>query len=490
MNQESKNLIPRPPIVVVMGHIDHGKTTLLDYIRKSNVAGKESGGITQHIGAYETGFEGKQITFIDTPGHEAFSKMRGRGAKVADIAILVVAADDGVKPQTKEALEAIKKSSIPFVVAINKIDKNNADPERTKHDLAESEVFLEGRGGTVPYVEISAKDGRNVSQLLETVLLIAEMENISADANAFASGVVIESHRDHKRGNTSTLLILNGILKKGLYVVAGDAFTKIKILENFIGKAISDAGPSSPILIVGFDKLPAIGSEFKTFESQKEAEDEILSKNSAIKQKTPSVFSGKPVLGLVIKADVLGSAEAIEHEIDKLRGDNFDIKILRVGAGDIYEDDVKFASSSENPFIVAFKVSIHPSARELAHRTKVEIMEFSIIYEATDFLKKKIAELFPPEVIIQMVGKAQILKIFPSVGGKSQIVGGKVLGGVLKKGATFNLLRREKKIGEGKIENLQAGKMNISEVATGSEFGALCFSKLSIATGDILEVAG
>src|SRR3989344_4403886 len=246
----------RPPIVVVMGHIDHGKTTLLDYIRKSNVAARESGGITQHIGAYEAEFNGRKITFIDTPGHEAFSKMRGRGARVADIAILVVAADDGVKPQTKEAFEAIKNAKIPFLVAVNKIDKPNANLERVKNELAEAGVFLEGRGGNVPYAEISAKAGTNVQHLLETLLLMAEMENIKSDISLPASGVIIESHLDSRRGITATLLVREGTLRRGECVLAGDALAKARIFENFAKKSITEAGPSLPAVVVGFDKLP------------------------------------------------------------------------------------------------------------------------------------------------------------------------------------------------------------------------------------------
>ena len=505
MKEETKK-ISRPPIVVIMGHIDHGKTTLLDYIRKSSVAASEAGGITQHIGAYEVKIptpanagseprpQASGITFLDTPGHEAFSKMRSRGAKVADIAILVVAADDGVKPQTKEALEAIKNAAIPFMVAINKIDKPAVDLEKVKNELAEQQVFLEGRGGTVPCAEISAKQGIGVDHLLEIILLLAEMEDITADPKSFASGLVIESHRDPKRGVTSTLLIINGTLKKGEYVAAGEAVAKVKILENFKGEAMDLAGPSQPAVVVGFDKTPQVGAEFITFFSQKDA---LLASSVSVEKNAPkkqneakTAETPSTILGVVIKTDVLGSAEAILHEIEKLKNEKLDLKILRAGAGDLSEDDIKMAASSALPLAVAFKVEISAATRELARRMGVEIAEFEIIYDVADFLKKKIEAILPKEENKILLGRAKILKIFhakAATAPRGQIIGGKVSEGVLKKGAVFDVLRRNKKIGEGKIENLQQGKINIPEVPAGGEFGALANSKISIAEGDELE---
>ncbi len=473
-----------------MGHIDHGKTTLLDYIRKSNVAAKESGGITQHIGAYEAESGGKKITFIDTPGHEAFSKMRGRGAKVADIAILVVAADDGVKPQTKEALEAIKNAKIPFLVAVNKIDKPNANLERVKNELAEAGVFLEGRGGNVPYAEISAKAGTNVPHLLETLLLMAEMENLKSDESLPASGVIIESHLDSKRGITATLLVREGTLKKGESVLAGDALAKARIFENFAKKTITEAGPSSPAVVVGFDKLPLVGAEFRAFKSQKEAEAarrtiSLGEKPSFSGDSKPGFKEGDISLGLVIKTDVLGSAEAILHEINKLKNDKIDFKILRAEAGDISEDDVKLASSASNSLVLGFKVSLAGEVRELGERLGVTIAIFEIIYEISDFIKEKIVKLAPPMLENKIVGRAKVLKIFKD-SGKNQVIGGRVLEGFLKKGTGFYVLRRGNKIGEGKFENLQSGRADAHKIEEG-EFGALVNSKVAILTGDELE---
>lgn len=495
MSNDAKNekSAVRPPIVVVVGHIDHGKTTLLDRVRKTNVAAGETGGITQHIGAYEVEHNGKKITFLDTPGHEAFSKMRSRGAKIADIAVLVVAADDGVKPQTKEALAAIKANALPFIVAINKIDKPGADVDRVKSELAKEEVFLEGRGGNVPAAEISAKEGKGIDELLETILLMAELENFTAEPGKFASGVVIESHLDKKRGITSTLLLRSGTLKKGEYVVAGEAQTKVRILENFLGRPIDLCAPSSPAVIVGFDKLPQVGVEFKAFFSQKEVSAEVQKFKEArikpiLKQdaKTPQEEK-RVVLGIIIKSDVLGSGEAIRHEIDKIKSEKIEIKFLRIEAGEVSPDDVKLVSSAKNSIIVAFKTSIAQDAKDLAERMGVEIAPFQIIYEISTFLKTRMTSILPAEIKRTVLGKAKILKIFKGEK-NSQVVGGKVIEGVLKKNAKYDILRRENKIGSGKIGNIQSGRANVGEVATPDEFGALCDSSIALTTGDALEV--
>ncbi len=491
-NNINEKLKPRPPIVVVMGHIDHGKTTLLDSIRQTDVAAKESGGITQHIGAYEIEISSGKITFIDTPGHEAFSKMRSRGARVADIAILVVAADDGVKAQTREALQAILEAKIPYVVAINKIDKENADSERVKNDLAKENVFLEGRGGSVPFVEISAKSGKNVDHLSETVLLLAELENLKYDVKECASGVVIESHLDKKRGITATLLLKNGILKKGEFILAGDAMSKVKILEDYKGKPIENAHPSSPVLLVGFDKLPQVGSIFNSYITHKEAEaaknEQINEISKANVKKVDESELNLPTLGVVIKADVAGSAEAIKNELLKLARPDVNIKILRAEVGEVAEDDVKISSSSSNPVILAFNVSHKFEVKELADRLGVEIASFKIIYELINFVKEKIENLAPKVEKRILLGRAKVLKIFSEENIKKQIIGGKVLEGVINYGASFEILRRENKIGEGKIENLQSGKIKVKEIAPPEEFGAMVFASHMISSGDLLEV--
>ena len=504
--QSAKNSpVTRPPIIVVMGHIDHGKTTLLDRIRKSNVAAGEAGGITQHIGAYQVELKTKDtqlktITFLDTPGHEAFTKMRSRGAKIADIAILVVAADDGVKPQTKEALIIIKENKMPYLVAINKIDKAGADIDKVKSELAKEEVFLEGRGGNIPVCEIAAKEGRGVDELLETILLMAELEGFKGDPAKFAEGVIIESHLDKRRGNTSTLLVRDGTLKKGEYVVACGSMTKVRILENFLGEGIDKAGFSTPAVVVGFDKLPQIGAGFQAFFSQKEAAEEIRKFKEASRSstpgvggpQTPGVFSrdvdddAKVILGIVIKSDVQGSGEAIRHEIEKIKSEKIEIKYLRIEAGDVSLDDIKLASSAKNTMIVAFKAGISRDAKDLAERMGVPIVSFQIIYEIAKFVKEKMLEILPAETQKTILGKAKIAKIFK--GEKDgQVVGGKVIEGFIKKSAKYNILRRENKIGTGKIDNLQSGRTNVGEVEAPNEFGAMCDSSLALVPGDVIE---
>lgn len=489
--------ISRPPIVVVMGHIDHGKTTLLDTIRKSEVAAGEAGGITQHIGAYEVEHEGKRITFIDTPGHEAFGKMRSRGATVADIAILIVAADDGVKPQTKEALDAIKSAGIPYCVAINKIDKPAADVERVKNDLAHEEVFLEGRGGTVPVVEISAKANTGIDRLLETILLLAELEDLTYNPNDFASGVVIESHLDPKRGITSTLLVRNGALKKNEYIVAGPALTKTRIMENDAGKSVETVRGSAPVVVVGFDSLPPVGAEFKTFFSQKEAlnfqrlfkEADLAGKSAAgvptVKVDTETV-SGVSV-AIIIKSDTEGSGEALIHEIKKIVAPGLTVKMLKVESGDVSQDDIALASSAQNPIIIAFRVAIRSGMSELAEKSSVTLSKFDIIYEVADYLKKKIEELLPPEKTRARIGRAKILKIFKG-DARAQVLGGRVIEGKIRKGARFEVLRRNNAIGEGIVESLQSGKLTAAEIEETQEFGALTNTSITIVPEDVLEI--
>ena len=489
----------RPPIVVVMGHIDHGKTTLLDYIRKTKVAERESGGITQHIGAYKVEITTKEnevrsITFIDTPGHEAFSKMRSRGARVADLAILVIAADDGVKPQTKEALEAINSAGIPFIVALNKIDKPEANLERSKKDLAENNVLIEEWGGKVPLVPISAKTGQGVNDLLEVVALVSDLEDLKADPQARASGVVIESHLDSRRGNTATLIIQNGLLRQGEFVVSGNSIAPVRIFEDFAGHSIKEAFFGQPVRVVGFNILPEVGSTFETFSSKKEAESILLKTVKTKIEKPTSVVEGLKAqeeqifeIPVIIKADVAGSAEALESEIKKLNSEKFKIKILRSRTGAINEDDVKLASSSPNSIIVGFKVGVEKTALDLAERFSVRIRTFDVIYEITDWLKEEIKNILPEEVVEKELGRAKILKIFKQ-SAKEQIVGGRVLEGLVVSGRKFRIKRRGNLLGEGRIQELEQGKKRTAEVEKGNEFGLKIIAKLELARGDEIEV--
>ena len=323
MNQSKAGSLPRPPIVVIMGHIDHGKTTILDWYRKTKVVESESGGITQHIGAYEVIHNGKNITFIDTPGHEAFSKMRARGVRVADIAVLVVAADEGVKPQTKESLATIRESGVPFLIAFNKVDKPAANPERVKQELAQENVLVESYGGKVPSVEISAKEGRNMDELLETILLMAELEDLSYNPEKNADGVVIEAHRDPKRGVSATLLIRDGVLHYGEFLAMETSADKIKILENFLGAPITEARASSPVLAVGFSLPPPTGSKFSAFASREEAEKYRAERPKETtyadaKKNNHAADKEKLQFNCIIKTDVAGSQEAVADAIQKL----------------------------------------------------------------------------------------------------------------------------------------------------------------------------
>ncbi|MFZ2072751.1 MAG: translation initiation factor IF-2 [Minisyncoccia bacterium] len=489
--QKEQTNTERPPIVVVMGHIDHGKSTLLDYIRKTNIVDKETGGITQHISAYEVVHKDehgkdRKITFLDTPGHEAFSKMRERGAKVADIAILVVSAEDGVKPQTIEAWKTIEESKIPYIVAINKIDKPGANVEKTKMELAENEIYLENYGGKVPFTEISAKVGTGVDNLLSLILILAEMENLTGNYSEKASGFVIEANLDSKRGIQATLIIKNGSIKKGMTVAVEDALCSTRIIENFLGKMINEATFSSPIRLVGFDKMPTIGSEFKSFEKKKEAEEYV--KGLKIKSNCDEILkeTNKKIIPIVLKADVAGSIEAIEKEVQKIKDDNAEFRIVQKGAGPISESDIKAVTSCEDVLVIGFNVKADNSATELAFKRGISIAFFDIIYKMTDWLKEEMEKRRPKIETTEITGKAKIIKAFSRTK-ERQIVGGKVLEGKISLGGIVKIMRRDFEIGRGKIVNLEKSKVKTSEVEEGTEFGTMIESKIEIVGGDIIE---
>jgi len=491
MNQEKQNLIQRPPVVVVMGHIDHGKSKLLDYIRKANIAEKEAGGITQHVGAYEVETKGRRITFLDTPGHEAFSKIRSRGARVADIAILVVAAEEGIKPQTMEAYKAIEKAGTPFVIAINKIDKPEANPEQVKGQLAENEIFVESYGGKVPSVNISAKTGQGVDELLDMILLMADLENLSADPSANASGVVVESHMEPKRGISATLLILNGAVKRGQFIVSGNALAPVRIFEDFRGDTLGKATFSSPIKIVGFNNLPQVGAEFKTFDSKKEAEEAVavfVPKEIKIETlATRTEEENKIIIPVVIKADVSGSVEAVEKEIRKLESEEVVLNILRKEVGVISEDDAKLVSGATDPVVLGFNVSIDPSAKDIMERTGVKVNTSDIIYRLSEWLKEEIEKRKSLIIKEEVTGAAKILKTF-SITRNKQVVGGQVLDGKIILNGIVKIKRNGFPVGDGKITNLQHNKIEVSEVGKGDIFGVMIESKIEILKGDEVEI--
>jgi translation initiation factor IF-2 len=491
-NQTQSNTVVRPPVVVVMGHVDHGKSTLLDYIRKTNIVDKEAGGITQHISAYEVvhkdeADKDRKITFLDTPGHEAFSKMRARGASTADIAILVVSAEDSVKAQTIEAWNTIIESKVPYIVAINKIDKPNANVEKTKMDLLEKGIYLEGLGGDVPFVPISAKAGTGIDELLGMILLVADLSSFTGNPKANATGVIIEAHRDPKRGISATGVIKDGSIKAGMYVVAGEAITTTRIMENFLGKPVKEMTFSSPIRFVGFDEVPPVGGTFTAFATKKEAEAFQLEHKSESKKSkgVDGTFEGKTI-PIIIKTDVSGTIEALEKEIEKINTPEISFRIVNAGVGAIGEADLKAASIDSDCVILGFNVKLEPNARDLNETLKVNVQIFDIIYKLIDYIKEILEERRPRQEVTEVSGSAKVLKIFNGTKDK-QIVGGKITAGKVSVGNTVRIMRRDFEIGRGKIVGLEQSKIKASFVEEGTECGILVETKVDIATGDVLE---
>lgn len=478
------SLVPRPPVVVILGHVDHGKTSLLDYIKKTKIADKESGGITQHVGAYEIEVNKNKITFIDTPGHEAFSKIRSRGAKVADIAVLVVAVDEGVKPQTKESFKIIQKENIPFIVAITKIDKSVNNLEKIKNELAEGGILLEGRGGDVPFVGVSSKDGQGIDDLLELIILLSEMQELKADPSNPASGVVIESHIDRFRGNTASLIITDGVLRVKDEIVAGEVSGKIKILENFQGEPIKEATFSSPVRVVGFEGLAPVGEQF--FTGKKgiqivEPSQRTISVSKELGQKDSEIK-----IPLIIKTDAFGSGEALEEVINKLGKEKKWLFLLfKNETGDISESDVKIIPSGQ-VLIIGFRVKKKPEINNLILANKdLVLIEGDIIYEITDKIEEIVKKKFIEKPTEEIIGKLEVLAIFNPVKG-SQLIGGKVIEGKVQNKNNFKLVREEEIISQGKIINLQRNKIEVPEVKAGEECGLLVSRSKELQKGDQL----
>jgi len=495
VKKTATKLTPRPPVIAIMGHIDHGKSTLLDFIRQSNIVAGEAGGITQHISAYEvvhetkTG-EKKKITFLDTPGHEAFSGVRSRGANIADIAVLIVSAEEGVKEQTIEAYKSIIETKTPFIVAINKIDRPNANLERTKQQLAEVGIFVEGYGGNIPFVPISAKAGTGVSELLDMMLLVAEMEELTGNPALSASGLVLEAKLDPQMGTSVTLIIKNGTLHTGDLVAVGNVSAKIKKMENFAGETIKEASFSSPVSVFGFSAIPEIGSCFVSFDDKKMMEKYMAENNQEnICQKiqaTTNSTEGQISIPIVIKTDVYGSLEAVIKEVVKIHPEKVSLNIIQTGVGAITENDVKAASSSTKSIILGFHVKVDASARDQAEKYGVKIMTFDIIYKLSEWLAEEVTARTPKEQIETIVGRAKILKIFNN-NQKKQIVGGQVVSGTLTRGNEVKVMRREAEICHGKITDLQEQKIKTNQVTEGTQFGAEIDAKLDLSAGDYLE---
>ncbi|MEI7709128.1 MAG: translation initiation factor IF-2 [bacterium] len=513
MSEKNKkqNIVPRSPVVVVMGHIDHGKSTLLDYIRKTNITDNEAGGITQNISAYEVVHKddaGKdcKITFLDTPGHEAFSKMRERGANIADIAILVVSAEDGVKQQTIEAWKTIVEAKLPVIVAINKIDKPNANVEKTKQELAEKEIYLENYGGKIPFAEISAKVGTGVDNLLSLILILAEMESFTESTEEGASGFVIEADLDSKRGIQATLIIKNGVMTKGMTVVVEDAIVSTRMIQDFKGAMIDSARPSSPVRLCGFDKMPQVGAPFKSFKNKKEAleyAENLPPRPLGTPPKTggdkftpllvkEGAGGGKKIIPILIKADVAGSLEAIEKEISKIKckGVNSEsavFKIISKGVGPITLSDIKNLANSESVIVIGFNVKADKSAIEVAENQGITISSFNVIYKMTEWLEEEMEKRRPRVETVETTGRAKIIRAFSRTK-ERQIIGGKVIEGQMLLNGNVKIMRRDFEIGRGKIVNLEKGKVKTSIVEEGLEFGMMIESKIEVASGDVIEL--
>jgi len=487
---QAPQITERPPVVVIMGHIDHGKSTLLDYIRKTNIVEGEAGGITQHLSAYVVPHETKEsgvknITFLDTPGHEAFQQMRHRGADVADIAILIVSAEDGVKPQTLEALECIKKAEIPYIVAINKIDKSGANIPNTQASLIENEIYIEGMGGDIPWVGISAKSGEGIDDLLDVLLLASELAELKGDTAASAEGVVIEGHMDAKRGNTATLIIKNGTLSSGSFVVSGKSYAPVRIMENFLGKTIREASLSEPVGIVGWNEIPVVGAPFYTVDNKKEAEKAIAEFDENATEKQVTQNQNIPTIPILIKADVLGTIDAVKHELAKFESDRIAVRIIDTGVGDITASDVQNVSATEDAIIVGFNVKTERAAQDLADRLGVEIESFDIIYKLAEWLEDALKNRTPKKETAIVTGKAKILKHF-SQQKDTHVLGGRVEEGTLSVKQQVKIMRREIEIGTGVLKNIQQQKSDVQSVTEG-EFGMQIDSKTEIVPGDYIE---
>ena len=491
--ENKKEMSGRSPVIVVMGHVDHGKTKLLDAIRTTNVVEGEAGGITQHIGAYQVRHHDQSITFIDTPGHEAFTAMRSRGAKVADIAILVVAADEGVKPQTVEAFRIIEAAKIPYVLAINKIDKPGADINKTKQELStQLNINPEDWGGKAICVPVSAKEGKGINELLDMLLLVAETEadNLKANSGAGAVGTVIEAKVDKGAGPVATILVQNGTLRVGDQLCFNNViYGKVKALKNYKGEIIAAAGPSTPVRILGLKILPEVGDMLEVGEGEKIKIKKIASANSAINKAVTAKEDADDQaakLNLIIKSDVLGSAEAIEESLMKLNNNKVRVKILSKGLGNISEGDVKRAEDS-GAQIVGFNVKIQPQTEILLREKQISVNLYTIIYDLIKDIKGQMQEMVKADLVRKDLGRLKVLVVFRTEKG-FQILGGKVLDGQIVNDTLVEVLRDKDIIAKGKLVRLQSGKQNVKTVAQDQECGLQYEGSPVVQAGDVLNV--
>ncbi|MSU60534.1 MAG: translation initiation factor IF-2 [Candidatus Staskawiczbacteria bacterium] len=480
----------KSPVVVVLGHVDHGKSSLLEAIKDFRITAKESGGITQHIGAYEVEHNAKKITFIDTPGHEAFSAMRLRGASVADVALLVVDAAQSVQPQTKEAIMAIQKAQIPMIVVLNKIDLPNADPQKIKNELSKVEVFVESMGGDVPCVEVSAKEKTGIDELLEMITIVSDMEDLSADISVPAEGLVIESYMDSLKGPVATVIVEKGTLRAKDIIATDLAMAKVKLVQDFQQKPVEKALPGSPAIILGFEKVPGVGERFKTYSSTEEA----LAKVKVEEQKREINYNvletdpDKKIANIILKGDVFGSLEAIDGMLKNLPSDQVSLRILKAGVGDINESDAKLAETVRAQ-IIGFRVKINPGVMALMRndtQKKVRIKTFDIIYELIQEVRNGMEKSLDAENVRKEVGRLKTLLVFWAEKNR-QIVGGKIVEGEFKKSLKLDVMRADVKVGSGRIINLQRDKKDIDLLKKGDEAGILFEGNVKIEKGDILS---
>ena len=501
VTDEDGEMLSRPPVVTIMGHVDHGKTSLLDAIRHANVVAGEAGGITQHIGAYQVEQNGQKITFIDTPGHAAFTAMRARGAQATDIAILVVAADDSVMPQTIESINHAKAAGVPIIVAINKIDKPTANPQKVRTELLQHEVFVESMGGEVLDVEVSAKNQTNLDKLLEAVLLQSEILDLKANPNRTAEGTVIEAQLDRGRGSVATVLVQKGTLKPGQILVAGDQWGRVRALVNDKGEHVKEAGPAMPVEVLGLSGTPAAGDRFAVVDSESRAREiseyrqrlardkaaarQSGSRGSLEQMMTQLQTSGLKEFPLVIKGDVQGSIEAIAGALDKLGTDEVRARIVHSGAGGITESDISLAEAS-NAAIIGFNVRANAQARSFAERSGIEIRYYNIIYDLVDDVKAAMSGLLSPERRETFLGNAEILEVF-NITKVGKVAGCRVVEGKVERGAGVRLLRDNVVIHEGKLKTLKRFKDEVSEVPVGQECGMAFENYEDIRAGDVIE---
>jgi translation initiation factor IF-2 len=496
-DEDKSKLKDRPPVITILGHVDHGKTSLLDAIRSTNVTSREAGGITQHIGAYQIEHDGRKVTFLDTPGHEAFTAMRARGAQITDVAVLVVAADDGVQPQTVEAISHVKAAGVPIVVALNKIDKADANPDQVKAQLAERGVTIEEYGGDTPLVPVSARTKQGIEELLEVVLLVADVAELKADPSRPAIGRVIEAHLDAKRGPVATVLVQTGTLERGDLVVAGTTYGRVRAMTDDKGKTVGRAEPSRPVEILGLPTVPEAGDVFRAVADEKMAK-ALVAQNereraggvgaerpATLDEMFAQVKEGKAKeLKIVLKADVQGSLEAIKGALAKIPQDEVGLQVIHDGVGDITESDLTLAAAS-GAVVIGFNTKMEAPARRASEATNVDVRQYKVIYELLDDVQKALTGMLEPEMVETVLGHADVRQIFTA--GKTAIAGCMVLDGAMRRGAQARLLRGGASAWEGTIGSLRRVKDDVREVNAGLECGIVLDGTNDVQVGDIIE---